>query len=100
MDDLRESPSLKLIDLLQQRGAAVEYNDPYIPKLHRTRKYDFPLESVELTPETLKNYDAVLIATDHSNYDYQSIVDHAQLVVDTRGATRQVCNGREKIVSC
>src|SRR5688500_15999781 len=60
VDDLRESPSLKLIDLLQQRGARVDYNDPYIPKLHRTRKYDFPLQSVPLNAPTLQKYDCVV----------------------------------------
>ena len=100
VDDLRESPSLKLIDLLQQRGAAVDYNDPFIPRLHRTRKYDFPLQSVALSPETLAAYDCVVIATDHSSYDYAAIVRHASLVVDTRNATRDVQDGREKIIPC
>jgi len=100
VDDLRESPSLKLIDLLLQRGAHVDYNDPYIPKLHRTRKYDFPLVSVPLTNELLATYDCVLIATDHSCYDYAGIVREARLVVDTRNATAGVCTGREKIVQC
>jgi UDP-N-acetyl-D-glucosamine dehydrogenase len=100
VDDLRESPSLKLIELLRERGALVEYNDPYIPRLHRTRKYDFPLESVPLDPARLASYDCVLIATDHSCYDYQAIVNHASLVIDTRNATRNVCAGREKVVRC
>ena len=100
VDDLRESPALKLIELLLQSGAVVDYNDPHIPRLHRTRKYDFPLESVPLSPETLAGYDCVVIATDHSSYDYDAIVRDASLVVDTRNATRSVRKSREKIVRC
>ncbi len=100
VDDLRESPSLKLIDLLQQKGATVHYNDPYIPRLHRTRRYDFPLQSVPLSPQMLAGYDCVVIATDHSSYDYAAIVRDAVLVVDTRNATGDVREGREKIVRC
>ena len=100
VDDLRESASLKLIDLLQHRGAKVDYNDPYIPHLHRTRKYDFPLASVPLSPESLGTYDCVVIATDHTSYDYAAIVKHTASVVDTRNATRYVSAGREKIVRC
>jgi len=100
VDDLRESPALKLVELLQQRGARVDYNDPYIPRLHRTRRYDFPLQSVPLSPQALADYDCVLIATDHSCYDYAAIVRHARLVVDTRNATRNVGAGRDKIVYC
>jgi len=100
VDDLRESPSLKLIELLEQRGVRVDYNDPYIPRLHRTRKYDFALQSVPLSPDTLAGYDCVVIATDHSCYDYAAIVRDARLVVDARNATREVCTGREKIVLC
>jgi UDP-N-acetyl-D-glucosamine dehydrogenase len=100
VDDLRESPSLKLIDLLQRGGATVDYNDPYIPRLHRTRKYDFPLVSVPLTPQTLASYDCVVIATDHSCYDYDAIVRDSALVIDTRNSTKKVCVGRERIVKC
>ncbi|MGH9429362.1 MAG: UDP binding domain-containing protein, partial [Terriglobia bacterium] len=100
VDDLRESPSLRMLDLLQKRGARVDYNDPYIPRLHRTRKYDFTLQSVSLSSQTLASYDCVVIATDHSCYDYTGIVRDATLVVDTRNATRQVRLGREKIVLC
>jgi UDP-N-acetyl-D-glucosamine dehydrogenase len=84
VDDLRESPSLKLIDLLLKRGARVDYHDPHIPVMPRTRRHDFNLRSVPLTPENLASYDAVLIATDHSSLDYESIAAHAALVVDTR----------------
>ncbi len=101
VDDLRESPSLKLLELLQQKGVALEYNDPFFPALHKMRHYDFSnMRSVELSPERLASYDCVLIATDHSTYDYDSIVRGAQLVVDTRNATRRVKQNRGKIVNC
>jgi UDP-N-acetyl-D-glucosamine dehydrogenase len=101
VDDLRESPSLKLLELLTQRGALIDYNDPYFPALHKMRHYDFSnMRSVDLTPEKLGSYDCVLIATDHSKYDYDAIVHGAKLVVDTRNATRRVQNGREKVVHC
>jgi UDP-N-acetyl-D-glucosamine dehydrogenase len=101
VDDLRESPSLKLLELLTQRGALIDYNDPYFPALFQMRHYDFSnLRSVELTPKRLAGYDCVLIATDHSNYDYDAIVRDAKLIVDTRNATRHVQKHREKIVNC
>jgi UDP-N-acetyl-D-glucosamine dehydrogenase len=101
VDDLRESPSLKLMQLLNERGAVVHYNDPYFPQLHKMRHYDYSnLKSVELTPANLAAYDCVLLATDHSSYDMQSIVDSAQLLIDTRNATRQITRNREKIVLC
>ena len=98
VDDLRESPSLKLIELLQERGAVVDYNDPYFERLHKMRQYDLGLASVALTAESLASYDAVLIATNHSSYDYEFIAANAQLVVDTRNATGNLTQHREKIV--
>lgn len=86
VDDLRESPSLKLIDLLLQRGARVDYHDPYIPVMPRTRRHQFDMRSVPLTPENLATYSAVIIATDHSCLDYQSLATHAPLIIDTRYA--------------
>jgi UDP-N-acetyl-D-glucosamine dehydrogenase len=100
IDDARESPSLRVMELLQEGGARVDYNDPYFPRLPKMRKYDFGLESIELTPETLASYDVVVIATDHSAYDYQAIVRHGRLVIDTRNATCAVKEHREKIVRC
>ena len=101
VDDLRESPSLKLLELLTARGAKLDYNDPYFPSLFKMRHYDFSnMRSVELTPDRLAGYDCVLIATDHSSYDYEAIVRHSKLVVDTRNATRKIKEGREKIVPC
>jgi len=100
IDDPRESPSLRIIELLQDEGAGVDYHDPYFPRLPKMRKYHFDLESVDLSPEMLAGYDAVVIATDHSTYDYPAIVRHARLVVDTRNATHAVQAHREKIVRC
>ncbi len=101
IDDLRESPSLKVIEILESRGVIVSYNDPYVPSLRakRLRHYDtFELDSVELTEEKIGAADAILIATDHSSYDYPWIVRHASLVVDARNATKNVTEGRDKIV--
>jgi UDP-N-acetyl-D-glucosamine dehydrogenase len=101
VDDLRESPSLTIMKLLGQRGALVEYNDPYFPQLHKMRHFDFShLKSVELTAANLAAFDCVLIATDHSAYDYQAIAEAASLIVDTRNATRHVARHRDKIVRC
>ena len=98
VDDCRESPAFKLMELLQQHGASIEYNDPHVPVIPPLRKYDFKMESIELTEETVPQYDCVLIATAHTRYDYDFIVKHAQLVIDTRNATRNVSEGRDKIV--
>jgi UDP-N-acetyl-D-glucosamine dehydrogenase len=101
VDDLRESPSLKLLELLTQRGALTDYNDPFFPALHKMRHYDFSnMRSVELAPERVASYDCVLIATDHSSYDYEALVRSAKLVVDTRNATRRVKENRNKVVHC
>jgi UDP-N-acetyl-D-glucosamine dehydrogenase len=101
VDDLRESPTLKIMQLLGQRGAHVDYNDPYFPQLHKMRHYDYSqMRSVPLEPATLASYDCVVIATDHSSYDFQAIVDAAKLVVDTRNATRRISRNRQKIVLC
>ncbi|MBD3286592.1 nucleotide sugar dehydrogenase [candidate division WOR-3 bacterium] len=98
VDDMRESPSLRLIELLLEKGASVDYHDPYLPKVPRTRRYNYDMTSVELTPENISSYDAVLIATDHDNVDYDYLVKHAQLVVDTRNATKDIKEDRDKIV--
>jgi UDP-N-acetyl-D-glucosamine dehydrogenase len=98
VDDPRESPSFRLIELLAERGAQLSYNDPHITMLPKMRRYKVPpLASRELSAEFLSDQDCILIATDHSVYDYEFIVRHARLVVDTRNATRNVANGREKI---
>jgi UDP-N-acetyl-D-glucosamine dehydrogenase len=90
IDDQRESPSLKIISLLQAKGAKVEYNDPYVPASSGHREYPgMSLKSVPLTAARLRRSDAVIIATDHSDYDYKFIVKNAPLVVDTRNAIKK-----------
>jgi UDP-N-acetyl-D-glucosamine dehydrogenase len=99
VDDVRESPALEIMEILQNQGAILSYNDPYIPRLHKMRHYDFSLmSSVALTQEALRNQDVAVITTDHTNFDYQWIVDNAPLVIDTRNATRNVVRGRDKVV--
>ncbi|MHC4737499.1 MAG: nucleotide sugar dehydrogenase [Planctomycetota bacterium] len=98
IDDLRESPSVELIELLRKKGANVNYNDPYIPKTHKQREHDLRMTSKKLSTKMLASYDVVLISTDHSDYDYDWIVQNSKLVVDTRNATIAVRKGRQKIV--
>jgi UDP-N-acetyl-D-glucosamine dehydrogenase len=96
IDDLRESPSLTIIELLQLRGALVDYNDPFFPTVGRGRHYDLHMKSTPL--DKIGEYDCVMIVTDHSSYNYTAIVREAQLVVDTRNATRGIDS--PKIVRC
>jgi UDP-N-acetyl-D-glucosamine dehydrogenase len=96
IDDLRESPALTIIELLQKEGAKVSYNDPYFPEVGRGRKYDLQMKCAPL--HDLGQYDCVLIVTDHSDYDYEQIVRESNLVVDTRNATRGIKSS--KIVHC
>jgi len=96
VDDLRESPSLTIIELLRDRGALVSYNDPYFPYVGRGRHYNLDMHCAPL--DNLGQYDCVLIVTDHSDYEYPSIVREAQLVVDTRNATKGISSS--KIVRC
>src|SRR5579864_260038 len=96
IDDLRESPALTIIELLQKDGAQVSYNDPYFPFIGKGRKYDLQMKCADLN--NLAQYDCVVIVTDHSDYDYQRIVQDSQLVVDTRNATRDIHS--PKIVRC
>jgi UDP-N-acetyl-D-glucosamine dehydrogenase len=84
--DPRESPSFKIIELLEKKGAKVDYNDPYIPETPKMRKFKFYKKSVSLDKNVIKKYDCVVIVTDHSCYDYKMIVDNAKLIVDTRNA--------------
>jgi UDP-N-acetyl-D-glucosamine dehydrogenase len=88
IDDLRESPSLTIIELLQREGAVVSYNDPFFPRVGRGRKYDLKLTSTPLND--LEQFDCVLIVTDHSVYDYKDIVKRSRLVVDSRNATQGI----------
>jgi UDP-N-acetyl-D-glucosamine dehydrogenase len=96
IDDLRESPALTIIELLQKQGAHVAYNDPYFPTVGRGRKYDLQMKCTSL--DNLAQHDCVLIVTDHSDYDYQRIVRESQLIVDTRNATKGIKS--PKIVRC
>jgi UDP-N-acetyl-D-glucosamine dehydrogenase len=88
IDDTRESPSLKLIELLMEKGANVDFNDPHIPRTKKMRHYDLKKNSVPLNKTTLAKYDCVIIATDHSSYDYEFILKHSSLIVDTRNAMK------------
>jgi UDP-N-acetyl-D-glucosamine dehydrogenase len=96
IDDLRESPSLTIIELLKQRGAIVSYNDPYFPHVGHGRHYDLNMDGVSL--DNLSQYDCVLIVTDHSDYDYARLVRESQLVVDSRNATKGIQS--DKIIRC
>ena len=97
VDDSRESPSFKIIELLQKKGAAVEYNDPHIPVAPKTRKYSIGKVSVPLTKENLAQYDCVVIATDHSAYDPEFIVQNSQLIVDTRSLIKRSQDPHNKV---
>ena len=96
IDDLRESPSLTIIELLREKGAVVSYNDPYFPSVGHGRHYALNMKNTPL--ENLDQYDAVMIVTDHTSYDYKAIVDQSKLVVDTRNATKGIDS--PKIVRC
>jgi UDP-N-acetyl-D-glucosamine dehydrogenase len=98
VDDLRESPSLRVITLLKERGAEVAYHDPFTSRVRAEHGFAWDMESVPLTEQALAAQDAVVILTDHSVIDYGWVVKHARLVVDTRNATRSVGSGRERII--
>jgi len=99
VDDVRESPSFRVIELLQEHGANVAYHDPYVPKTHRMRHHDLRLESRDLDDAGLRGTDAAIILTDHDGVDWARLVRLVPLVVDTRNATKNVKEGREKIVA-
>ncbi|MGE3362324.1 MAG: nucleotide sugar dehydrogenase [Rhizobiaceae bacterium] len=92
VDDMRESPAVFVMELLRDRGAKVDYSDPFVPVFPKMREHRFDLESVPLTPETLASYDCVVLLTDHSKLDYDMILKHSRLLVDTRGKYRQVAD--------
>lgn len=98
IDDMRESPSLKLIEIFREKGALVDYSDPYIPKLPRTRKYNFDMVSVELSAENLETYDLIVLSTDHTDFKYELIADRAKLIIDSRNAFGKRGIKRENIV--
>ncbi|MDR2455099.1 MAG: UDP-N-acetyl-D-glucosamine dehydrogenase, partial [Deltaproteobacteria bacterium] len=86
VEDMRESPSLEVLRLLLEAGSEVEYSDPHVPSLPKTRRGAFELQSLSLTPESLAGFDAVVLLTDHRAFDKPFILKHAKLVIDTRGA--------------
>ncbi|MDX1701722.1 MAG: UDP binding domain-containing protein, partial [Melioribacteraceae bacterium] len=86
IDDMRESPSLKLIEILREKGAKVDYYDPFVPKLPKTRKYKYDMKSIKMSASNLKKYDMVILSTDHSSFDYKFIAQNANLILDTRNA--------------
>jgi UDP-N-acetyl-D-glucosamine dehydrogenase len=88
VDDMRESPSVHIMEILQQKGAEVKYSDPYVPIFPKMRKFSFDLKSVPLSAEQLERFDCVLVATDHAGFDYDLIRKHAKLIVDSRGVYR------------
>jgi UDP-N-acetyl-D-glucosamine dehydrogenase len=96
IDDMRESPALDVIRLLEERGAEVEYHDPFVPKFTEN---GHAFEGVDLTPERLAAADAVVIVTDHSTVNYQEVVDNAELVIDTRNATRTLKPSKARLVA-
>ena len=85
VNDMRESPSIEIISNLRSLGASVDYSDPHVPSIPRMRRYRFDMESTDLSADTLAQYDCVILATDHDAFDYDSIDQHARLIVDTRG---------------
>lgn len=89
VDDMRESPSVVLMDKLIKKGAVVEYSDPLIPVFPKIRTYRFDMRSVPLTAETIKTYDCILLATNHDDFDYELIRENANLIIDTRGVYRK-----------
>ncbi|MEM9019350.1 MAG: UDP binding domain-containing protein, partial [Planctomycetota bacterium] len=101
VDDVRESPSFELIRRLRGLGAEVSYHDPHVPKTHAMRHYPDlpPMQSVELSESVLAQSDCVLIATNHDTYDWAWVAQHAPLVVDSRGAMRDVDKPRAVVVS-
>jgi len=98
VDDMRESPAIKIMDSLSKMEANLCYNDPFIPVFPKLRKYDCDLKSVNLTAKLLGSMDCTVIVTNHSSYDYDFIVEHSKIVVDTRNATRTVRNAKSKII--
>lgn len=85
IDDTRESPAVEIMDRLQAKGAHIDYSDPHVPMFPRKRDYHFDLQSVTLTPDSIASYDCLVLATDHDGFNYPQLVQHAHLIVDTRG---------------
>lgn len=92
VDDIRESPSVELMELLQEKGAIIDYIDPHIPVFPKMRRHYFDLKSVDPKPEVIAKYDLLLLATDHAKFDYAMFKQHAQLIVDTRGVYHETAD--------
>jgi UDP-N-acetyl-D-glucosamine dehydrogenase len=92
VDDMRESPSVQLMEMLRERGAELSYADPHVPVFPKMREHCFDLKAVELTPEILGAQDSVIVATDHAAFDYEMIRSHAPLIIDARGIYREPCD--------
>lgn len=88
IDDMRESPSVEIMQLAQDCGAEMHYSDPYVPVFPAMRRYSFTMKSIDVTSESIKNYDCVVVGTDHADFDYEMIRESAKLIVDTRGIYR------------
>ena len=88
VDDMRESPSVEIMEQIQHCGAIVEYSDPYVPVFPKMRRYSFDLQTVELSQETVQSYDCIVVGTNHDDLDYPMILEHAKLIIDTRGVYR------------
>ena len=101
VDDTRESPAFAIIDLLEERGAKVDYHDPHVPEIPRTREHAklAGRRSVALDPVTVGSYDVAVIVTDHVAIDWQLLVNSAKLVIDTRNATAKVTGREGKVFS-
>jgi UDP-N-acetyl-D-glucosamine dehydrogenase len=82
---MRESPAVEIMELLQAKGAQIDYSDPYVPVFPKMREHRFDLSSVAISPEAVRGYDCLVVATDHEAFDWTAILEHAQLIVDTRG---------------
>jgi UDP-N-acetyl-D-glucosamine dehydrogenase len=93
VDDMRESPSIELLEILREKGAEVAYSDPHVPEFPVLREHVFELQSLDLTAQSIAEFDVVLLATDHDLFDYDLIREHAAVVVDTRGKYRQKFEG-------
>ena len=93
VDDMRESPSVEIMELLRDKGAEVAYSDPHVATFPKMREHSFDLDSTELTPKNLQSFDAVILATNHDKFDYDSIYENARLIIDSRGQYRGL-NGK------
>lgn len=90
IDDMRESPALRVIELLRKKQAEVSYYDPFIRQFPKFREYEFQMKSIELKPEIISKFDAVIILTNHSNIDYNMLVENSNIIIDTRNATKEI----------